>query len=892
MKRFALAFCAALASVFLTAQERAAGVCDSLFSISPEYDGHAMQAFSIRDGVVYVGYDSGLCRSYDFRTGRQISGFPLGCRLPSNHCGNLNFADGLLYVSGDLKEKACYVQEVTPSSARTVQTIRFRLSGPYGGSQVVTDTARSRIVYMQRRFPEINRADNEFIVSEFRLPDVGEGDVTFTDSDTLRTYRLEKYFPIYQGACISGGKLYQSFGGPVDWPSSEGTGFAVFDLSDGRLLKTVHVPFPEEPQSVMVHDGRILMNFGGAGMYGITERPLPETLVAAYVWPSCHDDSLAHSCLWSEGQGEWEIIRRAKPRFEGHLQPKEPLWGYEMDDDPEVVGKWIETALEYGVNTFIYDWYWYGGGPFLEGALDDGFLKAPGNEKMNFFVMWANHDVQYDYWNPYRYPGNGDILFSADFSREDYVKIVDRIISRYFSRPNYLKIDGKPVFAIYSYANLVRSFGSVAKAAEGLDLFRARARKAGYGGIYLMDIRGEGGRLTEARLSDTRMRIDSLGVDGIAFYNMGGFNTDYLKHGRRALQLRSDWDRAFDADVFPCVSVAWDDTPRFPAKGKADVTGENASPETFRAFLGEALSYARKHPSQPPLVTINAWNEWVEGSYLLPDRRNGFGYLEAVRDALADSRHALDVMSFNIRNGKAADGDNCWENRREQLSAFLNSELPDVVGLQEAHGFQLADITVRCPEYESFGAGRDDGINGEQTAVLWRKSRLDMLDSGCFWLSETPDVPSSGWDARYLRTATWVLFEDRTSGKRFYFVNTHLDNVGVLAKEKGLELIRRRIAELNGESLPVVLTGDFNSPEGSPIVEEFGRRMSDARRTATVSDSSPSFNAWGDSKRAAAIDYIFHDGFRRCELFRTMDGSFDGRRYLSDHYPVMARLIF
>lgn len=608
--------------------------CNYLFRIEPEYNGHVMQAFSIKDEVVYVAYDSGLCRTYDLKSGKQVSEYPLGCATGSNHCGNLNFLDSLLYVSGDLKNKACYVERATPFGSRLVQTIRFNLSGDHGGSQAVIDSGRRVIVYMRRENAMINLKDNRFLISEFPLPDVSQGDVTYSDDDALRTFSLEKYFPIYQGASIFEGKLFQAFGGPSDWPSSEGTGFAVFDLNDGRLLDVVRLPFDREPQSVLNHDGKIFMNFEGCGLYEIINHMSRDYIVGAYVWPSCHNDSLAFRHLWSEGNGEWEVIRKGNPRFLGHYQPKEPLWGYEHDDDPEVVERWINTALEHGVNTFIYDWYWYRGYPFLEGALDNGFLKAPSNRKMNFYIMWANHDVKYDYWNVHRYLGNEDILFSADITHEEYKKVVKRIIGKFFSRPNYLKINGCPVMAIYSFNNLVRSFGSVEKTAEALEYFRAEVRKAGHKGLYLMDVRGEGGRLTEARVKNTRMRIDNLGVNGIAFYNMGGFNVDYAKHGERASELRRAWDAEFDVDVFPCVSIAWDDTPRFPSKGKNDVSHINVSPEQFKSFLKEAKAYVREHPCQPPILTINAWNEWVEGSYLLPDRKYGFSYLEAVSEVM------------------------------------------------------------------------------------------------------------------------------------------------------------------------------------------------------------------------------------------------------------------
>ncbi len=111
--------------------------------------------------------------------------------------------------------------------------------------------------------------------------------------------------------------------------------------------------------------------------------------VAAYIWPSCHHDERFGDMLWPEKTGEWEIIKKGTSRFEGHYQPKVPLWGYEMDDDPKVMEKWIDAATDHGINTFIFDWYWFDDGPFLESTLNNGFLKAANREKMNFYLMWA-----------------------------------------------------------------------------------------------------------------------------------------------------------------------------------------------------------------------------------------------------------------------------------------------------------------------------------------------------------------------------------------------------------------------------------------------------------------------------------------------------------------------
>lgn len=355
-------------------------------------------------------------------------------------------------------------------------------------------------------------------------------------------------------------------------------------------------------------------------------------IVAAYVWPSCHDDSLARKYLWGEGTGEWEVIKQGDPRFEGHYQPKQPLWGYEPDNDPAVVERWIDAAVSHGVNTFVYDWYWFMNGPYLESALNDGFLKARNRDKMNFYIMWANHTVAKNYWNCRRYGDDDSILFSPVVDWNDFRKIVSRIINQYFVQPNYLKFDNCPVMAIFDYDQLVKSFGSIEETAKALDYFRNEAVMAGFDGIHFQMNPGGGYRLSDEKIRKLTGLVDGLGINSIAFYNMGGFDPDYLRHGAEAIEIRNQWDDAFDIPVFPTVSIGWDDTPRFPAKGAADVTRFHNTPVSFGSYLEVAKDYADAHPEQPKMVFVNAWNEWIEGSYLLPDRLNGFGYLEAVRD--------------------------------------------------------------------------------------------------------------------------------------------------------------------------------------------------------------------------------------------------------------------
>lgn len=362
--------------------------------------------------------------------------------------------------------------------------------------------------------------------------------------------------------------------------------------------------------------------------------------VAAYIWPSCHPDPLATKMLWPDGTGEWEVIKKGNPRFDGHYQPRQPLWGYELDNDPKVVEKWIDAATSHGVNVFVYDWYWYEEGPYLESALNDGFLKAANNEKMQFYIMWANHDVKYNYWNYHRYKDNENILWNAKTDWKNYKIIVDRIIRQYFKRPNYFKINGEPVFSIFSIEKLLESFGnSPEEARKALDFFRDEVKKAGFPGLHIQWNQGGGSVMSAKEAEEFARKVKVMGFNSVAMYNMGGFAEDYITYGTNSIKIREQMDAILDVPVFPCVSIGWDDTPRFPNKGIRDVVHYNNTPQSFATLLSKAKIYADSHPEQPRLITINAWNEWVEGSYLLPDMLNGFGYLEAVKQVILDGKY-------------------------------------------------------------------------------------------------------------------------------------------------------------------------------------------------------------------------------------------------------------
>lgn len=265
--------------------------------------------------------------------------------------------------------------------------------------------------------------------------------------------------------------------------------------------------------------------------------------------------------------------------------------------------------------------------------------------------------------------------------------------------------------------------------------------------------------------------------------------------------------------------------------------------------------------------------------------------MTALLSSCSRKADTLSVMSFNVRYGTAKDGDNVWENRRDAACAMICDQHPAVFGVQEALDFQLTFFEEHCPGYKYVGVGRTDGVSqGEHMAVFYDTDRIELLDWGTYWLSETPDVPSKGWDAMCFRTATWTLMRDKAAGRRFYFVNTHLDHVGIEARRNGLPLLVERIGAMNPEGWPMVLTGDMNVYPDDPCLTELRSLMCDARQTAPVTDNDQTWHGWGRVTDNPPIDYVFYAGFAGCNEFRVVRQPYDGIAFVSDHYPVVATL--
>ena len=357
--------------------------------------------------------------------------------------------------------------------------------------------------------------------------------------------------------------------------------------------------------------------------------------VAAYIWPSYTGKEPRSLQFWEKGIGEWQSVLSAENRVDGQNFPRTPLWGTVDEADPDVMEFQIREALRHGVNVFIYDWYWYDRRPFLEQCLDEGFLGAPNNGDMKFYLMWANHDAGYT-WDK-RISGVDNVVWLGSQPREEFDAVCRRVIDRYFTRPNYYKIDGCPVFIIYDVMNLIRGLGGVDKTRKALDAFRALVKEAGFPDLHLqLTIWGESAvdisGVDRGRTGSTRDIVPLLGFDSVTHYQFVHFtdcNRDYLEI---LPDVAREWEcirSEYRVPYYPHVTIGWDNNPRHNFLTLPIM--RNNTPENFRKGLLMAKEYSDKY-NKVPLITINSWNEWTEMSYLEPDDVNGYGYLEAVRD--------------------------------------------------------------------------------------------------------------------------------------------------------------------------------------------------------------------------------------------------------------------
>ena len=265
----------------------------------------------------------------------------------------------------------------------------------------------------------------------------------------------------------------------------------------------------------------------------------------------------------------------------------------------------------------------------------------------------------------------------------------------------------------------------------------------------------------------------------------------------------------------------------------------------------------------------------------------GIATLLCTRPAAAQS---LRVMTFNVRLLTDVDGPNQWRYRRDLAAAMIRRQNPDVIGTQELFAEQGDDLVARLPQYAWFGEGRRGGRGDEHMGVFYRRDRLRVIESGNFWLSDTPTVPGSiTWGHPYPRMVTWALFERITDQRRFYLFNTHLPyrEEDTDARLRGVKAIMARVAALP-KNVPVVVTGDFNNAPDGPVYSAIASHLTDAwvaaPRRAGPDATFHDFTGTPDQR----IDWIFFRGLRalHAETVTTHRGAL----YPSDHFPVVAVL--
>lgn len=259
----------------------------------------------------------------------------------------------------------------------------------------------------------------------------------------------------------------------------------------------------------------------------------------------------------------------------------------------------------------------------------------------------------------------------------------------------------------------------------------------------------------------------------------------------------------------------------------------------------------------------------------------------------------IKVMTFNIRMNTKVDGLNSWPYRRDEAANMIKHYAPDIIGTQEVLHKQLKDLKSRLPKYKVVGVGREDGKKkGEYSALWYNADRFDVLDSGTFWLSETPEVAGSkGWDGACERVATWAKLRDRKSKDVFIALNTHLDHVGKKARSEGVKLILDRLSVL-GAGIPIVVTGDFNATSDTDVIARVTniadpKHLSDSRAMAKVKNGDDwSFHDYGKIpvNERPLIDYIFVANDIDVKSSSVLPSKHNGR-FVSDHSPVMAEMV-
>jgi hypothetical protein len=372
----------------------------------------------------------------------------------------------------------------------------------------------------------------------------------------------------------------------------------------------------------------------------INPRPRQRPEVVAIYFPGFHQDD--HYDSWfGEGWNEYRLLAEAPSRFPGHRTWR-PAWGRFDEADPDWMAKQITLAADHRIDVFLFDWYWYSGVKLLQRPLENGFLRATNQNRLKFALMWANHD-----WRNY-FPApqerEAPILLSSRTSERDFARLLDYCRQTYFGRSNYWRLNGSAYFGVFETDKFIEQLGGPAATKRVLENARGQNRQAGLGGIHFAAFHWS---------PEASPRLHESGFDSATSYNISVSSKASLPdkpldaYGDLVEQHVKVW-KSFDSGptpYFPVVTVGWDCTPRwetnapFPPKTNTYPYGTVVVANTAPQF-GRLCKLARQHVESsrfpPPAILVNAWNEWTEGSALLPEIQHGTSFLDALSEAFQE----------------------------------------------------------------------------------------------------------------------------------------------------------------------------------------------------------------------------------------------------------------
>lgn len=255
----------------------------------------------------------------------------------------------------------------------------------------------------------------------------------------------------------------------------------------------------------------------------------------------------------------------------------------------------------------------------------------------------------------------------------------------------------------------------------------------------------------------------------------------------------------------------------------------------------------------------------------------------------------VELITYNIRMNTSGDGEHAWPQRKEDVAALFRFHRAAIFCVQEALPDQMDDLATAFPDYSYEGIGRDDGKReGEFSAVFYNGELFEKLEGGTFWLSETPELCSFGWDAACRRICSWVKLKEKSSAQVFFVFNTHFDHKGEEARRESARLILRKVEEISAGSGSVVLCGDFNLPPDSAPIGLISEKLKDAYKVSELPPyaSVATFHGFTyDDPPRERIDYVFVSRDVKVLRYGALTDSRD-RAFFSDHLPVLVTLQF